>query len=84
MDNKYKKENTYLVFEKKTNQPLRWTSDNKLFFAGSVDDALESWVAANLPYNEFAAIQVSQCSKEIQTEYEQLIDEKIKSGEIED
>jgi hypothetical protein len=78
MSNIYKKENTYLVFERGTDQPLRWKSDSKLFFAGSVDDALEG-----LPYGEFVAIQVSQCSKEIQTEYEQLIDEKIKSGEIE-
>ncbi len=78
MDNKYKKENTYLVFEKGADQPLRWQSDNELFFAGSVDDALEG-----LPYGEFVAIQVSQCSKEIQTEYEQLIDKQIKSGEIE-
>ena len=78
MDNKYRKENTYLVFERGTDQPLRWESDNKLFFAGSVDDAL-----GGLPCDKFVATQVNQCSKEIQTEYEQLIDEKIKSGEIE-
>lgn len=78
MSNIYKKENTYLVLETETKKPLRWNSDSKLFFAGSVDDALEG-----LPHGKFVAIQVSQCSKELQTEYEQLIDEKIKSGEIE-
>jgi hypothetical protein len=78
MADKYKKEHTFLVVEKGNQEPLRWKSDNTLFFAGSVEDALEG-----LPQGEFVAIPVYLCSDEIQTEYEQLIDEKIKSGEIE-
>ena len=73
----YKKYNTYLAIEVSTNEPLRWADDNKLFFAGSIDDALEF-----INRNDVIALQVSKCSKELQIEYEQLIDEKIKNGEI--
>jgi len=78
MADKYKKQDTYLVFERETNRLLRWKSDNTIFFAGSVDDALEG-----LPHEAFHAIPVSQCSEAIQEEYEERIDELIGTGEIE-
>jgi hypothetical protein len=78
MADKYKKRDTFLVFEKGHNEPLRWKSDNTLFFAGSVDDALEG-----LPYGEFHAIPVYFCSEVIQKEYEERVDELIETGEIE-
>lgn len=78
MADKYKKQDTYLVFERGQNEPLRWKSDNALFFAGSVNDALEG-----LPQDLFHAIPISQCSEVIQKEYEERIDELVETGEIE-
>jgi hypothetical protein len=74
---RYKKEHTYLVLEASTNTFVRWQSDNTLYFAGSVEDAL-----IDLERGSFYAIPVSQCSDAIQKEYEQRVDKCIESGEI--
>jgi hypothetical protein len=76
MENKYRKNSTYLVIDKLTNEYIRWHGDNTLFFAGSIDDALQGlgdtcW-----------AIAVKYCPKDIQDEYEKRIDECILNGEI--
>ena len=71
------KNTTYIAFEKCNNEPMRWNSDNTLFFAGSKEDAM-----LNLPEEEFYAIPVKECSPEIQAEYEKRILECIESGEI--
>lgn len=73
----YRKDHTYLVLEKKTKEFMRWAHDEKLFFSGSEDDAL-----LGLPKNKFEAVRVCDCPKNIQTEYEERIDECIKNGEI--
>ena len=74
---RYRKKHTYLVLEASTNTFVRWQSDNTIFFAGSVEDAL-----IDLEQGSFYAIPVSQCSSAIQKEYEQRIDDCIQSGEI--
>jgi hypothetical protein len=74
--NIYRKEGTYLVREKKTNTFVRWT-DGKIFFAGSKEDAL-----LGLTEDEFEALRVCDCPKDIQEEYEKRIIECIHSGEI--
>lgn len=77
MDFKYRKNGTYLVKDKKTNEFIRWQGDNTLFFAGSIDDAL---IGLD---DTFEAILVKDCPQDIQTEYEKRIDDCIESGEIE-
>jgi hypothetical protein len=77
MENKYKKEHTYLVLDCSTNDFIRWNGDNTLFFAGSKEDAL-----IDLDENLFKAIPVSECLEDIQKEYEKRIDECIINGEI--
>ncbi len=74
----FRKEDTYIAFVKCNMTPLRWGSDNSLFFAGSEEDALE-----DLDKDIFVALPVCKCSSEIQTEYEKRIIECIESGEIE-
>jgi len=76
--NIYRKEGTYLVREKKTNTFVRWQSDNKIFFAGSKEDAL-----IGLTEDEFEALRVCDCPDDIQKEYEERIIECIHSGELE-
>ena len=77
MENIYRKQNTYIAFIRCNMRPLRWTN-NKLFFAGSEEDALY-----DLDRDIFIALPVSECSKEIQREYEKRIEECIISDEIE-
>jgi hypothetical protein len=74
---RYRKENTYLVIDKKTNQYIRLQGDNKLFFAGSKEDAL-----IGLPNDDVEAIRVCDCPIDVQKEYEQRIDECIENGEL--
>jgi hypothetical protein len=74
----FRKDNTYITFVKCNMTPLRWGSDNGLFFAGSAEDAL-----FDLDEDIFITLPVSQCSAEIQTEYEKRIIECIENGEIE-
>lgn len=73
----YKKENTYLVFDKSNKEFARWNCDNKIFFAGSEEDAL-----FGLKDSNYKAVRVCDCPSDIQKEYEQRIDECILSGEI--
>jgi hypothetical protein len=75
--NIYRKEGTYLVREKNTNEFVRWQGDNKIFFAGSKEDAL-----IGLSEDEFEALRVCDCPDDIQEEYEKRIIECIHSGEI--
>jgi hypothetical protein len=73
---KYKKSSTYLVINMATKTFSRWQGDGNLFFAGSIDDAL-----IGLDDN-YQAIPVKDCPKDIQNEYEKRIDECILNGEI--
>ena len=76
MENKYRKDFTYLVKDKKTNEFIRWNGENTIFFAGSIEDAL---IGLD---NTFEAIAVKDCPKDIQDEYEKRIDDCILNGEI--
>ena len=76
MEDKYKKDFTYLVIHKATNTFVRWYWNEDLFFAGSIDDAL---IGLD---DTFEAISVKDCPKDIQDEYEKRIDECILNGEI--
>lgn len=73
---KYKIENTFLVLDTVCNDVMRWTSDKKLFYAGSVEDAL-----IDLDAERFKAYPVALFTEKIQQEYVGLIDEAINNDE---
>lgn len=68
----YNEEFTYLVIENKSNQPMRWSGSNELFYAGNIEDAM-----IDLPSDQFTAKPVKDCSEELQKEYRQLIDKEL-------
>lgn len=68
----YYEENTYLVFNKKTNLPDRWSSSGELVFYARKEDAMEG--LSNL---EYEAKTVYECSEELQKEYRKIIDKLL-------
>ncbi len=66
--NKYHKDTNFIVFQHGQSEPFRYKSDNSLYYAGSVEDALLDLG------DQFYCVPVSQCSDELQKEYEQIID----------
>lgn len=70
----YNKQHNYLVFRKSTNEVFRWEHDNKLFFEGDLEDA---WAMLNFDKETYEVKPVSECSPELQKEYEQRVDELI-------
>lgn len=65
----YYEENTYLIFDKKTDQPIRYNSSGDLNYYNCLKDAVKQF---NSSFQEIKSI--SECSEELQKEYRKLID----------
>lgn len=72
----YKKENTYVVISDGTY--MRWKSSGKLFYAGSHSDAIEGLEHLS----NIKSQKIIDSPMHIQKEYESLIDELNKKGEL--
>jgi len=65
----YYEEHTYLVFNKKTNLPIRWSASGELQYHSNLEVAM--W---GLDTDLYEAKPISECSEELQKEYRKLID----------